>query len=116
MGGSASLLFAHLVDRVHAFSPQVDLAFTWPTFGTQEVRQQFRRQAQDSVARCRGKGGVVHIHVGAENHTDNRHAAALAPAVVHLHETANHNTMKHVKQRGKLLPLLKFEVMDLLIP
>lgn len=38
MGGSASLLFAHLVDRVHAFSPQVDLAFTWPTFGTQEVR------------------------------------------------------------------------------
>ena len=31
---------------------------------------------EDSVARCRGKGGVVHIHVGAENHTDNRHAAA----------------------------------------
>eukprot|EP00435_Cladocopium_sp_Y103_P045304 s161_g13.t1 len=112
MGGSASLLFAHLVDRVHAFSPQVDLAFTWPTFGTAEVRDQFRRQVQDSVSRCRGK---VHLHVGAENHTDNRHAAALALANVHLHETANHNTMKHVKQRGKLLPLLKFEVMDLLI-
>ena len=31
---------------------------------------------QDSVGRCCGRGGVVHLHVGAENHTDNRHAAA----------------------------------------
>ncbi|CAK9118529.1 unnamed protein product [Durusdinium trenchii] len=111
MGGSAALLFANLFDRVHAFSPQVDLAYTWPSFATQDVREQFRSRVQDAVSSCRGP---VHLHVGAENHTDNRHAAALPQARVHLHETANHNTMKHVKQRGKLLPLLKFEVMDLL--
>eukprot|EP00931_Biecheleriopsis_adriatica_P016519 TRINITY_DN12144_c0_g1_i1.p1 TRINITY_DN12144_c0_g1~~TRINITY_DN12144_c0_g1_i1.p1 ORF type:complete len:1949 (-),score=403.68 TRINITY_DN12144_c0_g1_i1:11-5857(-) len=113
MGGSAALLFAHLADSVHAFSPQVDLVYTWPSFATASVRETFRSRVQDSVVSCRGQ---VTVHVGEENHTDNRHAAALpGSAVIHLHETANHNTMKHLKQRGKLLPLLKFEVLALLV-
>ncbi|CAJ1381540.1 unnamed protein product, partial [Effrenium voratum] len=110
MGGSAALLFANLANRVHAFSPQVDLAYTWPSFASASVREQFRRRVQDAT-----RGRNVQLHVGAENHTDNRHAAALPNAVVHFHETANHNTMKHLKQRGKLLALLKFEVVDLLV-
>ncbi|CAE8611485.1 unnamed protein product [Polarella glacialis] len=113
MGGSAALLFADLADRVHAFSPQVDLMYTWPTFASESVRERFRQRVQDSVASCRGQ---VTVHVGEDNHTDNRHAAAIsARAEVRLHDTANHNTMKHLKQRGKLLPLLKFEVVSLLI-
>jgi len=111
--GSAALLFANLANRVHAFSPQVDLVYTWPSFATAAVREDFRRRVQESVASCRGH---VHVHVGAENHTDNRHAAALpACTLIHLHETANHNTMKHLKLRRKLLQLLKFEVADLFL-
>ncbi|CAE7487056.1 Erbin [Symbiodinium necroappetens] len=111
MGGSAALLFASLANRVHAFSPQVDLVYTWPSFATATVREDFRRRVQESVRSCRGH---VHVHVGAENHTDNRHAAALPSCtLIHLHETANHNTMKHLKLRRKLLQLLKFEVADL---
>ncbi|CAE7182195.1 Sur-8 [Symbiodinium pilosum] len=113
MGGSAALLFAHLANRVHAFSPQVDLVYTWPSFATDSIREAFRQRVQDSVNSCVGR---VHVHVGAENHTDNRHAAALPIcARIHLHETANHNTMKHLKQRRKLAQLLKFEVVDLLL-
>jgi len=112
MGGSAALLFACLADCVHAFSPQVDLSFTWPTFATDEVRSTFQKRVQESVRGCRGR---VTVHVGDENHNDNRHASALPSGVqLHLHDTANHNTMKHVKQRNKLLPLLKFEVLALL--
>eukprot|EP00927_Polykrikos_kofoidii_P060717 TRINITY_DN55639_c0_g1_i1.p1 TRINITY_DN55639_c0_g1~~TRINITY_DN55639_c0_g1_i1.p1 ORF type:complete len:903 (+),score=153.36 TRINITY_DN55639_c0_g1_i1:123-2711(+) len=113
MGGSAALLFSHLADCAHAFSPQVDLAITWPSFATAEVREGFRKQLQESVVRCRGP---VVVHVGEENHTDVRHASLLPPSVrVHYHDTANHNTMKHVKLRDKLLPLLKFEVSRLLV-
>ena len=76
--GSAALLFASLANRVHAFSPQVDLAgatelpasrqtpessdctcywllqycqlpsqvYTWPSFATATVREDFRRRVQ----------------------------------------------------------------------
>eukprot|EP00928_Gymnodinium_smaydae_P021974 TRINITY_DN18608_c0_g4_i1.p1 TRINITY_DN18608_c0_g4~~TRINITY_DN18608_c0_g4_i1.p1 ORF type:complete len:612 (-),score=74.44 TRINITY_DN18608_c0_g4_i1:199-2034(-) len=113
MGGSASLLFAQFADCVHAFSPQVDLRFTWPSFASDDVRELFRSRVQESIAACRG---TVNVHVGEENHTDVRHASALpAKANVFYHDTANHNTMKHLKQRDKLLPLLKFEITRLLI-
>eukprot|EP00913_Durusdinium_trenchii_P008697 g8170.t1 len=49
MGGSAALLFANLFDRVHAFSPQVDLAYTWPSFATQDVREQFRSRCTSTL-------------------------------------------------------------------
>jgi len=113
MGGSAALLFACLADCVHAFSPQANLAFTWPTFGNAEVREAFRARVQESITQCRG---TVTVHVGEENHNDNRHAGALPSCVqLHLHDTANHNTMKHVKQRDKLLPLLKFEILNMMM-
>lgn len=112
MGGSAALLFACLADCAHAFSPQVDLTLTWPTFASQAVIDFFRQRIQDSVRRCRR----VVVHVGEENHTDMRHSSLLpSNAAVVLHDTANHNTMRHVKNRGKLLPLLKFEVSRMLI-
>lgn len=113
MGGSAALLFANLAHCVHAFSPQTDLAFTWPSFATDDIRELFRSRVQQSVSECHGS---VTVHLGEENHNDMRHASAL-PATVrtHLHETANHNTMKHLKGREKLLPLLKFEVLKLLV-
>eukprot|EP00929_Paragymnodinium_shiwhaense_P012449 TRINITY_DN11964_c0_g1_i1.p1 TRINITY_DN11964_c0_g1~~TRINITY_DN11964_c0_g1_i1.p1 ORF type:complete len:1917 (-),score=354.76 TRINITY_DN11964_c0_g1_i1:196-5946(-) len=113
MGGSAALLFSHLADCVHAFSPQVDLQITWPTFASPSVMEGFRSQVQASLQACRG---ISTVHVGEENHTDCRHASLLPASVrVHYHDTANHNTMKHVKNRDKLLALLKFEVVRLLV-
>ena len=35
------------LQQFHFLAISAPEAFTWPTFGTQEVRQQFRRQAQD---------------------------------------------------------------------
>ena len=115
MGASAALLHAHLGCRALAFAPRVDLGASHGAYVPEAARHAGLRHTLASLGRLEG---VASVHVGRGNYVDVAQVQAVAhcPSVrLVQHATFHHNVPAFLEREGLLVPLIKSEIVELLV-
>ena len=122
MGATAALMHADLAHRVLAFGPRIDLERTHGSFLEPPLRAACTQQVMRALQKM-GEGEsrvqpVVSVHVGAGNLEDVLQARLierLSAVRVVQHDTFQHNVPMHLEREGLLVPLLKRELLALML-
>ena len=122
MGATAALMHANLAHRVLAFGPRIDLEHTHGSFLDPSLRAACTDQVMCALQRIGGDESKVNptvsVHVGAGNLEDvlqARLVERLSAVRVVQHDTFQHNVPMHLEREGLLVPLLKQELLALML-
>eukprot|EP01046_Picozoa_sp_COSAG06_P015786 COSAG06_NODE_1023_length_11042_cov_2.398337_1_plen_2013_part_00 len=116
MGATAALLHARCAQRVLAFGPRVDLELTHGSFLAPYQRAACNDRVMDALKEM--THADVSVHVGAGNLEDVLQArliSGLRSVRVEHHDTFHHNVPMYLEREGLLVPLLKRELLALML-
>jgi len=105
MGGFGALLYAHLADKVVAFSPQVSIHDAHlRSSGSLQDFQQWQSEFDSKLSKARERGTDIEVHCGADEHV--RHAILLAGKAnitTVLHPVCPRRPLTRVLKEGNIL-------------
>ena len=113
MGGTAALMHARVGSRVLAFGPRVDLRRVHGAYLPAEAKAACTQAVLASLGKLRA-GASVAVHVGGDNAVDVEQARLVGarPRVALVrHATFHHNVPQFLEREGRLVPLLKREML-----
>ena len=115
MGASACLQHAYLGHRAIAFAPRIDLSASHGTYIPLGARTSGLERTRRSLTKM---GGTACVHCGRSNYVDLaqvEHVRDLPKLQVRAWPTFHHNVPAWLEKEGRLVPLIKQELVRLLL-
>jgi acyl-CoA synthetase (AMP-forming)/AMP-acid ligase II/Leucine-rich repeat (LRR) protein len=117
MGASACLHHCDLASRAIAFAPRVDLSASHGAYIPKRAREAGLQRTMSALTNLHARGGVCTVHAGRTNYVDTAqvaHVAHMPSVAVEAWPTFHHNVPAFLEREGRLVPLIKRELVALL--